>query len=99
MTERTVTEQQVIAALEKLGHTAYQLTITANIMIELFPKLPKMGELVLTSDKGSTSVGGWLPFVKIRDDGRVIVLDEDGNDELWDNYRSQTPAERGEGNE
>jgi hypothetical protein len=96
MTERTVTEQQVIDAMNKfasqniLGHYGI-------IFDELFPELPKANELVLVWDKGSTTVGGWLPFVKIRDDGRVIVLDEDGKDELWDEYRRQTPAERGEG--
>jgi hypothetical protein len=96
MTERTVTEQQVIAAMNK--HISKNKNDSYHVIFdELFPELPKANELVLIWDKGSTTVGGWLPFVKIRDDGRVIVLDEDGKDELWDEYRRQTPAERGEG--
>jgi hypothetical protein len=96
MTERTVTEQQVIDAMNKYG-SQEPIGHFEFIYDELFPELPKENELVLIWDKGSTTVGGWLPFVKIRDDGRVIVLDQDGNDELWDEYRRQTPAERGEG--
>jgi hypothetical protein len=96
MTERTVTEAEVIAAMNKRAPSKDMIIIN-QIFDELFPELPKANELVLIWDKGSTTVGGWFPFVEIRDDGRVIVLDEDGNDELWDNYRRQTPAERGEG--
>jgi hypothetical protein len=96
MTERTVTEQQVIDAMNK--HISKNKNDSYHVIFdELFPELPKAGELVLIWDKGSDSTGGWFPFVKIRDDGRVIVLDYDGNDELWDEYRRQTPAERGEG--
>jgi hypothetical protein len=96
MTERTVTERQVIAALEKLGHTAYQLTITANIISELFPELPKTKELIFVWDNNEKEDGAWFPFVQI-DYGSIIVIDQDGYEESWDNYRRQTPAERGEG--
>jgi hypothetical protein len=96
MTERTVTEQQVIDAMNKHG-IEHRMAYFEVIWDELFPELPKANELVLIWDKGSTTVGGWLPFVGISGDGRVIVLDDDGNDELWDEYRRQTPAERGEG--
>jgi hypothetical protein len=96
MTERTVTEKNIRDALKNRNLNPDHLYFK-TVLDELFPELPKANELVLIWDKGSTTVGGWLPFVKIRDDGRVIVLDEDGNDELWDEYRRQTPAERGEG--
>jgi hypothetical protein len=97
MTERTVTEAEVIAALEKLGHTAYQLTITANIMIELFPELPKVGELILCWDENEPDQKNWCCFVGISNDGRSIAIDHEGDEEPWDNYRRLTPAERGEG--
>jgi hypothetical protein len=96
MTERTVTEQEVIDAFNMAVPLDERMSL-GLIFNKLFPELPKANELVLIWDKGSDSVGGWFPFVKIRDDGRVIVLDYDGNEELWDNYRRQTPAERGEG--
>jgi hypothetical protein len=96
MTERTVTEQQVLNAMNKRVPQKDMIIIN-EIFDELFPELPKVGELVLTWDKGSDSTGGWFPFVKINDDGRVVVLDYDGDDELWDSYRRQTLAERGEG--
>jgi hypothetical protein len=97
MTERTVTEAEVIAALEKLGHTAYQLTITANIISQLFPELPKVGELISVWDKNFTQDGVWHPFVEFIGDGRVIVIGRSGSESAYDNYRRQTPAERGEG--
>jgi hypothetical protein len=97
MTERTVTEAEVVAALEKLGHTAYQLTITANIISELFPELPKVGELVKLWDSGDPSLGFWDTVLGFNDHGHVIIMGEEGDDESWDSHRRQTPAERGEG--
>jgi hypothetical protein len=90
MNERTVTEQQVIDAMNKHSELS-------NVYSELFPDRPKAGELIEVVDNGRYWIKKWYPFVGIDDYGRVIVLDEDGEEELWDNYRRQTPAERGEG--
>ena len=95
MTERTVTEQQVINAMDKfasqniLGHYGI-------LFDELFPELPKAGEIILVWDNDEKQGGEWFSFVKI-DYGSIIVIDRDGDEESWDNYRRQTPAERGEG--
>jgi hypothetical protein len=96
MTERTVTEAEVIAALEKLGHTAYQLTITANIMIELFPELPKVGELILCWDASHPDCKDWRYFDGFNNYGKVNTINYEGGVETFDYYRRQTPAERGE---
>jgi hypothetical protein len=90
MTERTVTEQQVIDAMNK--HS-----VPSSVYSELFPDLPKVGELIKVCDEYQKAGGEWFPFVKINDDGYIIVIDIDGEEELWDNYRRQTPVERGEG--
>ena len=90
MTERTVTERQVREAMNK--SSKYDCIIK-----ELFPELPKAKELIQVSDNCNPTVKDWYPFVGINNDGLVIVLDEDGMEESWDNYRRQTPAERGEG--
>jgi hypothetical protein len=97
MTERTVTEQQVINALAKHGYNSIHNPMSQHLMSELFPKPPKNEEIIQVWDNDLIVIKGWYPFVGIHTDGRIIVLDEDGNDELWDNYRRQTPAERGEG--
>jgi hypothetical protein len=96
MTERTVTEQEVIAALNKHA-AAFTIPDYTLVFNELFPKPPKNEEIIQVWDNDLIVIKGWYPFVGIHTDGRIIVLDEDGNDELWDNYRRQTPAERGEG--
>jgi hypothetical protein len=96
VSERTVTEAEVIAAMNKHSsrHDAFY---SSNVFDELFPELPKYKELIQVSDNCEPTVKDWYPFVGINHCGRVIVLDDDGNDELWDNYRRQTPAEKGEG--
>jgi hypothetical protein len=89
MTERTVTEQQVIDALKK--YLSFKDTVS-----ELFPELPKEGELILVWHDGHHENAEWYKFDKI-DSGLIFVITPYGNRESFDNYRRQTPAERGEG--
>jgi hypothetical protein len=101
MTERTVTEQQVIKAManafkERLGAQCLQHSLTTGLLKELFPELPEVGEVVLVWDNGvKGSQGEWFPFVEL-DNGVVMVTDRDGDKESWDNYRRQTEIEKGE---
>jgi hypothetical protein len=102
MTERTVTEQQVISALvnvfkPNLGVQHMQYFITTGLLKELFPELPKVGELILCGDKGpSKGVEDWQRFKKLHENGKIIT-EANGFTYTWDFYRRQTPAERGEG--
>jgi hypothetical protein len=98
MTERTVTEQQVIDAMNKfasqniLGHYGI-------IFDELFPELPKVGELILVSDGDLDCLNSYWRQFKEFDNGFVVV-NSGGHleaDIICKNYRRQTPAERGEG--
>ena len=96
MTKRTVTEQQVIDAMNK--YVSLQKKALFNELFEaLFPELPKAGELIQVSDNCNPTVKDWYPFAGINLDGLVIVLDDDGMEEYWENYRRLTPAERGQG--
>jgi hypothetical protein len=100
MTERTVTEQQVIKAManafkERLGAQCLQHSLTAGLLKELFPELPEAGEVVLVWDIGENSRGEWFPFVEL-DRGVVMVTDSDGDIASWDFYRRQTAIEKGE---
>jgi hypothetical protein len=96
MTERTVTEQQVIDAMDKfasqniLGHYGI-------IYDELFPELPKFNELIFVWDGNSKEGNTLRPFHHFNNEGRAVVSFLDGSLCEWDNYRRQTPAERGEG--
>ena len=90
MTERTVTEKQIIAAMN--NNCTYK-----DIISELFPERPKGGELILCWDESAPYQKNWCYFVGISNDGRAIAIDDEGDKEPWDNYRRQTPAERGEG--
>jgi hypothetical protein len=99
MTERTVTEQQVRSAF--IDHLLPNQIICFNhVMDELFPELPKAGELILVSDLDLDFVNPkWRRFKEFDRNGWVVVnngahLEEDV---IWKNYRRQTPAERGEG--
>jgi hypothetical protein len=90
MTERTVTEGQVIDAMNKHSDRS-------KFYSELFPDRPKVGELIAVLNHDLQGIKGWYLFVGFYNDGRVIVLDNYGEEELWENYRRQTPEERGEG--
>ncbi len=99
MTERTVTEQQVINAMNKCVPLDERIALNM-IFDELFPELPKVGELILVSDLDLDFVNPkWRRFKEFDRNGWVVVnngahLEEDV---IWKNYRRQTPAERGEG--
>ena len=93
MTERTVTEQQVIDAFNKNSHLLapqYQI-----IFDELFPELPKSGELIQCFNN-NTSNKVWRAFCHFAPCFEVVVKDSNGSQFVYDNYRRQTPAERGE---
>jgi hypothetical protein len=103
MTERKVTEKQISLAIDKhlincgpLKHKN-DLLQYRHFIDELFPELPKVGELILCWDKNEPDQKNWCYFVGISNDGRAIAIDHEGDEEPCDNYRRQTPAERGEG--
>jgi hypothetical protein len=98
MTERTVTEQQVIDVFNKPLPQDERIYLNA-IFEKLFPELPKVGELILVSDHDLDCLNSYWRQFKEFDNGFVVVnsgghLEEDI---IWKNYRRQTPAERGEG--
>jgi hypothetical protein len=95
MTERTVTEQQVINAMNKRAPSKDMIIIN-QIFDELFPELPKLGELILAWDNNQPELPGWYEFSEFAD-GNIGVINYDGDRLYFDNYRRQTPAERGEG--
>jgi hypothetical protein len=99
MTERTVTEQQVIDAMNKRAPSKDMIIIN-QIFDELFPELPKVGELILCwNGEQNDNEQHWLPFIKLTDCGYVIAkLYNSGIIYNFEHYRRQTPAERGEGN-
>jgi hypothetical protein len=99
MTERTVTEQQVIDAMNKfapetsLGHYGI-------LFDELFPELPNQGELILVWDKekNDNNHQDWLHFHRINELGNVVTMcPSSAIIHVWQHYRRQTPSERGEG--
>ena len=99
MSDRTVTEQQVIDAMDKfasqniLGHYGI-------IFYELFPELPTHNELVKVwnGKVEPEKYEAWRRFKKISASGTVITyFGSEGQENQWDNYRRQTPTERGEG--
>jgi hypothetical protein len=98
MTERTVTEQQVIDAMNKYG-SQEPIGHFAFIYDELFPELPKPGELILVWDNcKDDEIEDWMRFEKLSNDGNVMTrCNKSGVGHLFQNYRRQTPAERGEG--
>ena len=98
MNDRTVTEQQVIDAFNKpvpLDERVYLNAIFEALFPEL-PELPKVGELILVWDDDDHENAEWYKFDKI-DRGFILVITPYGNSESFDNYRRQTPTERGEG--
>jgi hypothetical protein len=93
MTERTITEQQVIDALKK--RLSFKDTVSS-----LFPELPKHNELILVwvDEDIPEKIDRWYKFEAFRSDGSVDVRHPTTNYRYnFDNYRRQTPAERGEG--
>jgi hypothetical protein len=97
MTERTVTEQQVIDAMNKYG-SQEPIGHFAFIYDELFPELPKVGELIKPWDhKLEPDIHTWRPFHGISENGNVQTLSDIDCVVEWLYYRRQTPAERGEG--
>jgi hypothetical protein len=103
MTERTVTEQQVIDAFNKPLPLDERVCLNA-IFEKLFPELPKVGELIwVWNGNGATDEGAWRKFFSLDAHGNILTKGVYGDycewDCEWDNYRRQTPAERGEGGE
>ena len=93
MSERTVTEQQVIDAMNK--YVSLQKKALFNELFEaLFPEQPKVGELILVWDAIGDGLE-WRSFAYMSGN-EIHTLDEEGCG--WENYnyRRQTPAERGE---
>jgi hypothetical protein len=97
MTERTVTEQQVIDAFNK--HVPLDERLCLNsIFHELFPELPKVGELIKPWDtKTEPDIDRWRRFHGISKTGIIETLSDKGCVIQWLYYRRQTPAEKGEG--
>jgi hypothetical protein len=99
MTERTVTEQQVRSAF--IDHLLPNQIICFNhVMDELFPELPAHNELILVwvDHEIPENIDRWYQFEKLNSDGSVDVWHPTTKYRYnFDNYRRQTPAERGEG--
>ena len=95
MSDRTVTEQQVIDAMNK--YVSLQKKALFNELFEaLFPELPKVGELILCWDDNQDNCKTWCNFNGINNNGKANAIDDEGDEELYDNYRRLTPQERGE---
>jgi hypothetical protein len=89
MTERTVTEQQVIDAMNKHSNLS-------NVYSELFPAdSPKVGELIFGLYR-NPAFGEWGPFIRFASDGGVVIRNGLDGETYYDNYRQLTPDERGE---
>jgi hypothetical protein len=99
MSERTVTEQQVIDVFN-MPFSLDQRICLNLIFSELFPELPKVGELIKPWDGDEEpDLTIWRTFHGLTAIGIVQTSYFDGDFESlteWDNYRRQTPAERGE---
>jgi hypothetical protein len=100
MTERTVTEQQVIKAManafkERLGAQCLQHSLTTGLLKELFPEPPQVGEIILGISLLSGQTG-WGRFLHFTDDGAVCTHDGNSTKTIWSKYRRQTGIERGE---
>jgi hypothetical protein len=95
MTERTVTEKQVISALAKLGYNSIHNPLTNDLLRELFPESPEVGEIILGISLLSGQTG-WGRFLHFTDDGAVCTHDGNSTKTIWSKYRRQTAMERGE---
>jgi hypothetical protein len=99
MTERTVTEQQVIDVFN-IAVPLDQRIFLNLIFSELFPELPNQGELILVWDKekNDNNHQDWLHFHRINELGNVVTMcPSSAIIQVYQHYRRQTPAERGEG--
>jgi hypothetical protein len=95
MSKRTVTEQQVIDAMNK--HISKNKNDSYHVIFdELFPELPKLGELILCWDDNQDNCKTWCDFNGINNNGKANAIDDEGDEESYDNYRRLTPTERGE---
>jgi hypothetical protein len=99
VSERTVTEQQVIDAMNKHG-IEHRMAYFEVIWDELFPELPAHNELIkvwnVATEPGDNEV--WRRFKKMTPDGDALTYFGTGSMGVqWANYRRQTPVERGEG--
>ena len=102
MTERTVTEAQISLAIDKhlincgpLKHKN-DLLQYRQFFDELFPELPKVGELILCWNDDCPGCQVWCGFLEMVD-GKLCAIDSDGDQLYFTGYRRQTPFERGEG--
>jgi hypothetical protein len=95
MSDQTVTKKQVREALTATCHTT--IAIDESILNHLFPELPKRHEMIFVWNKIFTANGEWRPFLRFHYDSHIVVEDGDGEEEFWENYRRQTPTEKGEG--
>jgi hypothetical protein len=101
MTERTVTEQQVIKAIanafkESLGEQCLQHSLTTGLLKELFPELPEVGELIRAFDSIAQD-GVWEKFLHFTAAGAVCTYEGSvDNKSIRNRYRRQTAIERGE---
>jgi hypothetical protein len=96
MTERTVTEQQVIKAMAKLGYNSIHNPLTNDLLKELFPALPEVGELILAFDSIAQD-GVWEKFLHFTAAGAVCTYEGSvDNKSIRNRYRRQTAMERGE---
>jgi hypothetical protein len=95
MTERTVTEHKVISALAKLGYNSIHNPLVDDLLKELFPESPEVGEIILGISLLSGQTG-WGRFLHFTDDGGVCTHDGNNTKTIWSKYRRQTGIERGE---
>jgi hypothetical protein len=95
MTERTVTQQQVINAMARLGSNPFQIARNTVLLKELFPEPPEVGEIILGISLLSGQTG-WGRFLHFTDEGGVCTHDGNSTKTIWSRYRRQTAIERGE---
>tara|TARA_R110000851_G_C13000138_1_gene558220 strand:- start:867 stop:1160 length:294 start_codon:yes stop_codon:yes gene_type:complete len=97
MTERTVTDTQFREAINKRVHLDERIALNM-IFDELFPELPKVGELIwVWNSNDATDEGAWRKFFSLDAHGNILTKGVYGDYCEWDNYRRLTPAEKGEG--
>jgi hypothetical protein len=103
---RAVTEEVLKQALlsrrltheKAMGSCCIQINYE-ELLSELFPDLPKVDELILVMDHGSSkSPEEWQRFEKFDNNGKVVTRCPVTNfNYTWDTYRRLTTTEKGEG--